>query len=492
MLYGISFIQITAVFSLLCMSHMHTISQEQKNSIKKSVDAIIHAIDPHATIGVHVTTANNHDYYTKNMHQLCTPASTLKLFTSAAALHILGAEYRFATQLYIDGVIKHGILRGDVYLQASGDPALTTEDLAQLVQQLKKIGIKKIIGDIMFDVSAFDEVVLGPGWSWDDRPEDWNAPLTALNVNRNCIEVSIDPRAPKVVTLNPHTAYVAIDNQAQIVPIKKRTDKPFTITRIWQNKKNVIKLTGTLSKNGAPRNYTLALKHPIAYGATLFKELLAQENILLKGSIKKGLVPDSARLLATHYSAPLKELIKPILKNSDNLYTDCLFKTIGAHLYGFPGTWEKGNKAMMQFMQDINTFTASETDRMHIFDGCGKSRYNLISPAQITSLLIWIKTQPWYQDFFDALPCATQDGTLKNRLKKPVTKERVYAKTGNLKGVSALAGYLYTKNNQELIFAINTCNFTGPAKKYKALEDTLCAYFADLPHYPPQRSTRRK
>lgn len=473
------------ITALFYVQNLHAI--EQKTNLQTTLDSVMHTANKNSPTNVHIVCAKTHKtLYSKNMHHCCTPASTLKLFTVAAALDILGPDYRFETNLSIDGTIKHGTLKGNVYLKGSGDPSLYNQDLAALVDALKKAGIKKIVGDFVVDVSEFDEVLFGPGWSWDDPPALWNSALTALNINHNCIEVIVDPQADTFVSLNPATSFVVIENKAIVVPTKTRADKPISVTRLWRDKKNIAKVTGTIAAHSAPKSYFIALKNPIAYVAALCHELLMQEDIQLKGSFKKGMVPTTAKLLASHASEPLAELIQPVFKNSDNLYADALFKKMGAQLFGAPGSWEKGSKAIIQFLE---THALFDTNNITIADGSGKSRYSLVSPAQLTKLLAWIQAQPYYDLFFDALPHAGVDGFLQKRMTKPATKNRVHAKTGTLRKVSSLAGYVSHKE-QPVIFAMNSSNFAGPAKVYRTLEDNLCTVLAT--HQAPQKAPQRK
>jgi len=171
-------------------------------------------------------------------------------------------------------------------------------------------------------------------------------------------------------------------------------------------------------------------------------------------------------------------LVKTMLKKSDNLIADSLFKTLGAIYYKQTGTWENSSKAMQQILANKTNIDFSKA---LIYDGAGLSRYTLVSPQQFSLLLSAAYHDPVLADIFiAALPIAGIDGTLKYRMGKGSTLGNIHAKTGSLANTSALSGYLQTSHHEVLAFAIIINRFTGTMHKYHLLQDKICQFLASI------------
>ncbi|MBA3953771.1 D-alanyl-D-alanine carboxypeptidase/D-alanyl-D-alanine-endopeptidase [Candidatus Dependentiae bacterium] len=467
---------------LLSAFSLNSVSPEQKTYIKQSIKSLINNVDPNAHIGVEIVSLRDHEcIYQKNRDQLFIPASVLKLFTATAALTYLGKDYRFITQILSDAPVTDGIVHGSLYIKGSGDPSLETKDIVQLVSNLKELGINEIHGDIVVDTSEFDTMHFGPGWMWDEGAASFNAPIDALTVNHNCVKVTVSPShlgAAPLVVLTPSTNYMGIDNQALTSEIDG--SPALRIARRWLARENVIDITGSVELESVPKQGEYTVEKPALYAATLFKELLAQASIVFRGTILKDRpVAKNAHILASHASEPLENLLKTMLKNSDNLYAECLFKKLGKIATEERGSWQTGKKALQGFFENVLGIT---TDRYVVVDGSGFSRYNLISPHQLVMLLDYIaKDALLLGQLTPLLPLAGVDGTLKDRLKEGPACRNVQAKTGTMTGVSALAGFMCTKSREPLAFAVMINGVTKPVREYKLLlEDQICTLLADL------------
>ena len=161
-----------------------------------------------------------------------------------------------------------------------------------------------------------------------------------------------------------------------------------------------------------------------------------------------------------------------MLKQSDNVYAECLCKTLGAYLHGSPGTWAKSSAVLNSFLSTVVGIKSDYT----IVDGSGVSRYNLLSADQLVALLMWIPTQfNFSYEYIAALARAGQDGTLKQRMQD--SKAQVRAKTGTMLGISSLAGYCRTATGELLAFACMLNGFVKPTQEYKSkFEDVLVQY----------------
>lgn len=179
----------------------------------------------------------------------------------------------------------------------------------------------------------------------------------------------------------------------------------------------------------------------------------------------------SAQLLVSLNSPPLGELITAMLKESDNLIANTVFKTMGALYFHETGTWKNGLAAVLEVLK---TTTPIDTQQISFIDGAGGSSYNYLTPQQIISLLNSIYASAFSSQFMASLPISGINGTLKDRMSDPVMKGKVWAKTGTISGVTALSGFLETEDHRLLAFSIMINGFIDPPAKYKALEDKIC------------------
>lgn len=460
---------------------LHSISIEQKFHIQQQIESLITTVDPNAHVGIEIISLKDQQtVYQKNSDHLFIPASSLKLFTCAAALYYLGPDYKFTTQLTTDGIIQNGILVGNLYLKGNGDPTLTTQNLQTLVNHLSALGITAIEGNICLDTSAFDELPFGPGWIWDEGAASYNSPINALTVNHNCIKLLLTPTIPGQkphALLNPTTSFVRIYNNA--ITTDTPITEPLKITRAWLTHDNSITITGQIPHDAPAKDYECTMEEPALYAGTMLKELLQAASITVNGLVIQKPIPVDVLLLASHASEPLLKIIDPLLKNSDNLYAESLFKKLGQVRYNTTGSWQAGKKALSDFMSRILSIS---NDQYVIADGSGCSRYNLIAPHHLVTLLQWIAQDPQrYEQFLDLLPAPGGQGTLKDRLTDYTDLVSIRAKTGTMSGVSALAGFITTKSHEHLAFTIMINGVTKPVKEYKLnLEDPVCRILAAI------------
>jgi PBP4 family serine-type D-alanyl-D-alanine carboxypeptidase len=229
-------------------------------------------------------------------------------------------------------------------------------------------------------------------------------------------------------------------------------------------------VTGGLAFNSQPKEFFIEVVEAANYTGTLFAEMLASEHISLAGKILKGVAPDSSVKLVEHRSAPLSDLISHTNKVSDNLYAELILKTLGVEQQGTPGTAKKGLSAIKQFFHEIEV----DTTAFELADGSGVSRYNVVSPDQIIALM-----QAMYADFrvqaefLASLPIAGVDGTLEKRMKGTAAAGKLRAKTGSLRGTSALSGYTTTADGEPLAFSMIMEHFVVPIAKIRAVQDRI-------------------
>ena len=205
----------------------------------------------------------------------------------------------------------------------------------------------------------------------------------------------------------------------------------------------------------------------------LLKTALTEKGIHVPDKIVSGTVPSDARSIAKHLSPPLTDILRLMNKPSDNWIAELVFKTIGAEVMGEPGTWKKGREAIAEFLGKI-----MDEPPIHRFvDGSGLSRYNLLNAELLTRLLVHIyhnfEVMP---EFLASLPIAGVDGTLKNRMQGVSAEKVLRAKTGTLSGVSALAGYTVTADDEVFAFGILISHYIGPARSARSIQDKIGNY----------------
>ena len=417
--------------------------------------------------------------YGKNEAQLFNPASNTKLFTTAAALAMLGPEYRWKTIVYTDGALAGGELKGRLYLKGHGDPTLVIEDLWRVVSELWSMGVRKVSGDLAVDDTFFDDVRLGPGF--DQKLEDlpFRAPNGALSLNYNAVGVHILPGpsdgAPARVVIDPQTPYFAVTNEARTVAVGRTL---LTVESRDAPEHTEILVKGRIRLGDPGQTQLRRVTHPDLYAANAFRELCARRGIKITGSVVRAATPSGARALSAHYSQPLGVAVRDVNKRSNNFMAEQILKTLGAETVGRPGTWQKGLDAVASFLERLGINRAD----YKMVNGSGLYDTNRFSPSQLVKLLSTAyKDFRFASDFIGSLALAGADGTIGHRMEGGLAERFVRAKTGTLQGVSCLAGYAGAPGHAPIAFAIfmNSVPDPGTAaarKAQDAIAEALVAY----------------
>lgn len=414
--------------------------------------------------------------YAQNSQLLFHPASNMKLLTTGTALKRLGPDYKFKTLLYADTAsITDSTVFGNLYLKGFGNPDLSTNDLAWIAQKLKSKGIIHIKGDLICDDTYLDDLYWGSGWMWDDVSDWYWAPISALSVDDNCVEITVKP-GKKVgdslmVKLEPPTIYMKIINMGLTIDsLDTVQQKAFKVQRKWRPAENTILIGGGMVTGESDRSFVIDVVEAGLYTGTLLKEIFRKEEIILDGQVRKGIVPDTNMVLVNHLSEPLSIAVYNTNKISDNLSAELLMKTVGAEIQGPPGTAEKGISVIHQFLEEIGV----DSTTYELADGSGVSRYNVVTPDLIINLLIAMHKDFRIQaEFKTSLPIAGVDGTLQGRMKDTAAEGKLRAKTGSLRGVSALSGYTTSADNELLAFSIIMEHFVVQTSKIRKIQDKI-------------------
>ncbi|MFZ0453628.1 MAG: D-alanyl-D-alanine carboxypeptidase/D-alanyl-D-alanine-endopeptidase [Ignavibacteriaceae bacterium] len=419
--------------------------------------------------------------YRKNEKMLYNPASNMKILTTVSALLFLEPDYKFYTTLYYSGNILNNILYGDLYVIGRGDPIFYSSDLDSLVKEIKKKGIREINGNIYADISWKDSVYWGNGWMWNDDPSTDAPYLSALNINENSIEVFASPTSfgkKADIYLKPETGYVNVVNKT--ITTYSDSNDDYEVTRDWMNRKNTIIVSGLVSNNARKDSANLwqgvNILNPPMYFMTLLYENLMINKIKVDGTEGIRSVPENAVRFLNYYHT-IDSVIVNTNKPSYNLGAEMLLYALAAKDSGCPAIAKNGTASLKKLISTVGL----DPENYSLADGSGVSRYNLVSAELILSILkyLYMNKPDIYQKFYNSLPIAGIDGTLKRRMLNTSAQNNVHAKTGSLRGVSSLSGYVTSKNNHEIAFSILMENFVGSSSKARNIQDLICEMLAE-------------
>ncbi len=433
--------------------------------------------------------------YKHNENKLFMPASNLKLFTSAAGLVKLGPEYVYKTCLYSDSKIeKNGVINGNLILAGSGDPTISgrfrdgnvTAAFEEWAEKLKDMGVKKISGSIIGDDDLFDDVNLGFSWSWDDLPYWYAASISALSFNDNCIDFYVYPGkeigSPARIEWKPETKYFTLKNTV-------RTTKVGNVKNVlfWRDQgTNDISVEGNIPVNSSRYVESISVSNPTLYTSTVLTEVFNKAGIKVEGAPEDiDNLPDTIKekigrktdliLMAEHISPNIAEVIKVINKNSQNFYAEQVLKTVGRE-YGEKGSFEEGINVVKSMLSGIGI----NTNEFFMRDGSGLSHQNLIKPSNMAALLKYMHNHRYSKYFYDSLPVAGVDGSLRRRMKNTNAENNVRAKTGYIGHVRSLSGYVTSKDNEKFLFTLIVNHFSVSRSLADDLQDRICVMLANF------------
>ncbi len=420
-------------------------------------------------VGVVVRDAATGDImYARNPDARLVPASNQKLLIAAAAFAVLGVDYRFRTVLLTSSRVRGDTLEGNLYLKGTGDPTMLPERYDDLAATLAGRGIRRVRGRLVADDTWFDAIRLGSDWSWDDEAFAFAAQISALTVapdgdfDAGTAIVDVYPGVAEGtagrVILTPATQYLKIINRVKTDAAGSRA----TVSVDREHGANTITLAGSIPLGSERIRRWVSVWEPTAYAAEVFLASLARHGIRVDGPTAFASTPLLATEIAATESMPLRQLSIPFLKLSNNGIAEILIKAMGRRVAN-EGSWRAG----LQVAADYLVRGGANMGDIRLRDGSGLSRLNLVTARELTRLLTDVQREPWFSDFYDALPIAGVSerligGTLRLRMSGTPAQGSLRAKTGTLTGVSTLSGFVTNTGRNRLIFSILINNFTGP------------------------------
>lgn len=418
-----------------------------------SLDSLIQksSLNKTSTIAVSVKDAKTgRIVYEYNQNKLMNPASVQKIFTMRSAYKQLGADYTHKTSAYVDK-------QGNLYIKLGGDPTLSKGSLTTLLKSFKE-KYNKPVNDIVIDPTIHDNKQWGIGWMWDDDTNSLLPKYSPFSINENKIELSL---APGKNGSNPEIKNRSSYQMNVINMLKNGSSNNVVFDRTPWVTSDMTYISGSIK---TPMKVLMPVDSPERYFTGELGTALKSASVKFNGCLKVAPMPSGLTKIAEISSAPLDEIIGTTLKNSNNFYSEMIFKTAGGNFTKSQGTTAKAVDMFEKYYSDI------KPDGHVIVDGCGISRNDLMSAEWITNSLNKIYKEEDFDKFVTLLPKPIE-GTLSDRLLNISLKLR--AKTGTASGISSIAGYVDTKSNKKYSFAILIQNYSGNILDVKKFEDTL-------------------
>jgi D-alanyl-D-alanine carboxypeptidase/D-alanyl-D-alanine-endopeptidase (penicillin-binding protein 4) len=476
-------ISLTFCFNLLILGCF------AQNTLNQTTERFINSSEfQQAAISLLVVDTEKRDTLIAHQPNLSLPsASTAKLFSTAAALEILGPNYRPKTLLYTDGSLnKEGELNGNLWIIGQGDPTLGSiyfnrdgeqqAFLQQWCDTLQQLGIKKINGNIICDGSDFGYEGIPDGWSWGDMGNYYGAGPSGLCVYDNMLrfyfKTSDQPgMAATLLRTFPEQKDLVFFNEIRSASVQGDNSyiygSPFSSNR-WGR--------GTLPLNQPQFEVKGSLPDPEKQVGTELLQFLQKRGIIISGTVQtarmdslyvKKVSKERLKLLYMHEGPTIGEIVNITNHHSINLFAEQLVCLAGYKKTGV-GTTSNGLDVIEKlFNASINT------KGLYLKDGSGLSRSNGISAGNLVSLLLFMNQSQYKTAFFNSMPISGKSGTIKSVCVDQSCFGKVFAKSGTMSRIKSYAGYVRTNSGKLLAFAFILNNFEGGGKLAVRKMETL-------------------
>jgi serine-type D-Ala-D-Ala carboxypeptidase/endopeptidase (penicillin-binding protein 4) len=404
----------------------------------------------------------------RDIHRPMIAASNAKLITTYTALRVLSPDYRWRTRFY--GVEEHdaaqGAPRQGLLVEGTGDPTLSGADLQRVAWELRSHGVARLEGGIWFDGRRFDDVNFPATWGDVSRGQAWFAPVSPFIVDKNVIPFFIATRrdGPGFDVFTPTPGFHVV-SELQSSAVEQPSVR---VEQRWSGDSATFTLQGTLAPAAEPYQLAAAVEKPLVHFYQQLRAGLQQAGIQGAMPLREGPAPDSARLLHTEFSPPLREVLVEVNKNSSNLGAEVLLRTIGLSNRSEGVSAADGLAVLRRVM--AKEFPEAPAE-LHLVDGSGLSRQNRVSTLFLVRLLNHVREDfALRPEFINSLSVALTDGTLQYRNFPWRMRGRLRAKTGTLAGVSNISGYLQLQHDV-VVFAFLIHDDGHPFQELQDMQD---------------------
>lgn len=461
--------------------------------------------------------------FEQDSRKLVRPASNMKIYTVATAFDKLTPDYRFITSVYAkEKLDDDGKVKGDLIIYGRGDPSIAArfndgdyfKGINGLADRIVAAGVKRIKGDLVGDESYFDGDSFGSGWTWQDLKWSYGAPISALTVNDNAIDLTVRPgsKAGAAVTITsgpPATSFMTIVNRATTTAKGTRSD-----LRIHRGLgANTMEISGTVAVGDEGYTGGVAIPDPALAFVAMLRDALIKRGVKIDGRLRTvtartggsmvasspsaptteagkmpalpGALPGVVEI-ASLPSAPFNEIAAHTLKPSQNLYTELILRTLGRMRKSAPPpdqtsrASQTDEDAGLAAVRDFLKQAGVSEGQLNLDDGSGLSRSDMIMADATVQLLTFMTKHRYFAQFRDALPIAGVDGTLRNRMKGTPAERNLRAKTGTLSSVASLGGYVTTAAGERLVFSMMLNNYPDASALRRDSIDAIAVLLASF------------
>ena len=382
------------------------------------------------------------------------PASLMKLFPTVAALELLGPAWQWTTPVWLSGSLPapatasaptDGTYRGNITIRGSGDPTLSIERLWLHLRQLWQLGVREIQGDIVLDRSAFAEGASAAG-DFDDEPlRPYNVQADALLLNQKAMFLGFDPDPGLQiarVSLEPPLEGIRVPQTVAL------SDQPCidwrTALRADFSDPNAPRFNGAFPAACGSKRWAVAYPDPRGFNRRMLVGLWHEMGGRFRGSVREGIAPGTQPSFELH-SPPLADVVRDINKNSNNVMAQQLFLSLPLALYG-DGSVAAARRSLREWARP---WLGEEAAAALVIDnGSGLSRDNRVSALALTQLLLRAWSGPVMSELISSLPVSGLDGTMRRSM---VATGRAHLKTGSLRDVAGIAGYVLADNGRRYV-----------------------------------------
>ena len=397
--------------------------------------------------------------FEKNSQQAETIASVTKMFSTAAALHFLGPEYKFKTTLWRQGDVREGQLFGSLLVVGGGDPNISgrfyNDDFNYIFDRwaegLKQSGITRVAGDLILNAAFFDDQFRNPEWPTGQEAKWYQAPISALSYNDNVVLVEIKPGARPgqraIAEIEPANQVVRAVCSAKTGGYRGRPH----VAVMRPVGSDFVTVSGVVPSRGSWFSTPIAIDDAVGFFGSSLKTRLQNDGLPLGGQlVERPIKPDNNWVLVATTESDLLPTLAVINKRSQGYYAEQVFKTLAAEKLG-KGTWDNALSIQKQFLSGIGL----DPTRYDLHDGSGLSPQNRVAAADVVAFLRAMDRHPYGAAWKATLAVGgDEESTLRHRFREAEMEGRVVGKTGTIAGVSTLAGYVTADSGKVYVFAI--------------------------------------